>query len=174
MSGIATLTQKMVSEIKSVGSETKLLDTRKTVPGLRMLDKWAVLIGICITIFLFSKTSVFNIFTLLLYIGGGVNHRMGLFDMMMIKDNHIAAAGSIHLAVVKAQQYLEANKLSLVKVEVETDTLEQVQEVKEVIKAQGESNRVSRVMLDNMIIKKDNQLDFTTLNKAMEIMKGTI
>ena len=69
MSGIASLTAQMVTEIESIGSQTKLLDTRKTVPGLRLLDKWAVLIG------------------------GGVNHRMGLSDMMMIKDNHIAAAG---------------------------------------------------------------------------------
>eukprot|EP00210_Caulerpa_lentillifera_P005565 g5323.t1 len=147
MSGIATLTRKMVDEIESVGSKTKLLDTRKTVPGLRLLDKWSVLIG------------------------GGVNHRMGLFDMMMIKDNHIAAAGSIKLAVTKAKEYLQRNKLTDVKIEVETDTLDQVQEVKNVIKEHLDDNHVSRVMLDNMIERKGDNLDFTTLNKAIEIMK---
>lgn len=122
----------------------------------------------------FKKTVVLYIVALFVLIGGGVNHRMGLFDLMMIKDNHIAAAGSIYLAVMKAQQYLETNELTSVKIEVETDSLGQVQEVKEIIKAQEESNRVSRVMLDNMIVRNDHQFDFTTLNKAIEIMKGEI
>lgn len=69
MSGIATFTAQMVEKIRMMKSPTRLLDTRKTVPGLRLLDKWAVRIG------------------------GGENHRMGLFDMMLIKDNHIAASG---------------------------------------------------------------------------------
>lgn len=70
MSGIASTTAAMKAVMDATGSETKLLDTRKTVPGCRVLDKWAVRIG------------------------GGINHRLGLYDMMMIKDNHIAASGS--------------------------------------------------------------------------------
>lgn len=77
MSGIATLTNDMVKAVK--GTKTTILDTRKTVPGLRLLDKWAVKIG------------------------GGVNHRVGLYDMFMIKDNHIAAAGGIQAAVKDAE-----------------------------------------------------------------------
>lgn len=124
MSGIATATQDMVQAASSSGEGTKILETRKTVPGLRLLDKWAVLIG------------------------GGHNHRMGLYDMMMIKDNHIAAAGGIKAAVQRAQQYIAHNKLEGMQVEVETRTLEEVEEILEVIKSGGSC--VSRVMLDNM------------------------
>ena len=81
MSGIATMTQQMVHLL--AGTTTKLLDTRKTVPGLRMLDKWAVLLG------------------------GGSNHRVGLFDMILIKENHIASAGGIENALDRA---VEAKK----------------------------------------------------------------
>lgn len=82
MSGIASATAAMVAAAKASGSATRILETRKTVPGLRVFDKWAVLIG------------------------GGTNHRMGLYDMMMIKDNHIAAAGGITAAVQRAEDYI--------------------------------------------------------------------
>lgn len=106
MSGIATATSAMVKEVE--GSGAKILETRKTVPGLRLPDKWAVLIG------------------------GGCNHRMGLFDMMMIKDNHIAAAGGIKEAVSLARKYLKENELNI-GVEVEARTLEEVKEALELI-----------------------------------------
>lgn len=149
MSGIATLTNRMVKEIEAVGSETKLLDTRKTIPGLRLLDKWAVLIG------------------------GGMNHRMGLFDMMMIKDNHIAAAGNIESAISKAQLYLQRNNLASIPVEVETSSLEEVQEVKRIITSLEKNNPVTRVMLDNMVIRKEDGLDLSLVQQAMAILHGT-
>lgn len=80
MSGIATYTRTMAD----AASPARMLETRKTAPGLRVLDKWAVLIG------------------------GGENHRMGLYDMLMIKDNHVAAAGGITRAVARAREYLAA------------------------------------------------------------------
>lgn len=101
MSGIAT---KTAHYIEAMGdTETKLLDTRKTVPGHRLTDKYAVLCG------------------------GGTNHRTGLYDMFLIKDNHIAAAGSITGAINKCREYALAQGLSA-KVEVEVDTLEQFRE----------------------------------------------
>ncbi|MHC0037500.1 carboxylating nicotinate-nucleotide diphosphorylase [Pseudoneobacillus sp. C159] len=98
MSGIATLTQRAVQELNS--KVTKLCDTRKTTPGLRMFEKYAVRCG------------------------GGYNHRYGLYDGVMIKDNHISFAGSISKAVKTAKDRLG----HMVKIEVETETLEQVQE----------------------------------------------
>ncbi|MEW5310270.1 MAG: hypothetical protein WDW38_002085 [Sanguina aurantia] len=103
MSGIATATAEMVKAAE--GSCTKVLETRKTVPGLRLLDKWAVLIG------------------------GGSNHRMGLYDMMMIKDNHVMAAGGISAAITGAEAYIKSQNLVGMCVEVETRTLEEVDEV---------------------------------------------
>lgn len=111
MSGIATMTGKYVQEVKDYPAE--ILDTRKTVPGLRMLDKYAVVVG------------------------GGTNHRMGLFDLAMIKDNHIVAAGGIEEAVQKVR--LKAPDL---RVEVETGSLDQV---KEALSAGADI-----IMLDNM------------------------
>ncbi|GLC46196.1 hypothetical protein PLESTB_001533900 [Pleodorina starrii] len=110
MSGIATATAAMVSALE--GLPTKVLETRKTAPGLRLVDKWAVLIG------------------------GGSNHRMGLYDMMMIKDNHIAAAGGIRAAVQRAEEYIRDQGLGdSMAIEVETSTLEEVDEVVEILKA---------------------------------------
>lgn len=97
MSGIATATSQIMRELN--GLSTKILDTRKTVPGLRKLDKMAVKAG------------------------GGVNHRMGLFDLAMIKDNHILSAGSISKAVERVRE-----KNPDIRIEVETTTLEQVDE----------------------------------------------
>jgi nicotinate-nucleotide pyrophosphorylase (carboxylating) len=115
MSGIATLTNKYVQKLS--GYNTKLLDTRKTTPGLRFLEKAAV------------RT------------GGGYNHRMGLFDMIMLKDNHIDFCGGIAQAIEKADQYLKKNNLKL-PVEVEVRTLEDVREVMKI-------GKVDRIMFDN-------------------------
>jgi len=125
MSGIATKTAEMVDLLK--GSSTKILDTRKTVPGLRMLDKYAV------------KT------------GGGLNHRIGLFDMALVKENHIRTAGGITPAVQKIRSHKPG-----VKIEVETTTLD---EVKEALMA-----KVDMIMLDNMNLQ--------TMKKAVEIIGG--
>lgn len=118
MSGIATLTHDWDSRL--VGTKTKLLDTRKTTPNFRICEKWAVAIG------------------------GGTNHRYGLYDMIMLKDNHIDYNGSITNAVKMAKDYIKKNKKKL-KIEVETRNLE---EVREAINA-----KVDRIMLDNMDIK---------------------
>ena len=120
MSGIATKTAYLNSLIE--GTHAKLLDTRKTTPNMRMLEKWAVLIG------------------------GGVNHRYGLYDMIMLKDNHIDFAGSIAQAVTSTQSYLKENGLNL-KIEVETRNLD---EVKQALAVGG----VDRIMLDNMSLKE--------------------
>lgn len=117
MSGIATLTNEYVKKIQ--GYETKVLDTRKTTPNFRLLEKEAVRIG------------------------GGVNHRFGLFDMIMLKDNHIDYAGGLEKAINQACNYVQKNGLAL-KIEVETRTLDDVKKVMEV----GEG-KVFRVMLDN-------------------------
>jgi nicotinate-nucleotide pyrophosphorylase (carboxylating) len=115
MSGIATLTAKFVKAVE--GTAAKITDTRKTVPGLRVLDKWAVRLG------------------------GGVNHRFGLDDMVLIKDNHIVAAGSIPSAVARCREYLSDNNIRAL-IEVETKTLA---EVDQALTCTG----ISRIMLDN-------------------------
>ena len=115
MSGIATLTRKFVDAVAGTGA--KITDTRKTVPGLRALDKRAVVAG------------------------GGVNHRFGLDDMVLIKDNHLAAAGGITPAVDRCRAYLHERHISAA-IEVETTTLEQVREA---LACPG----IARIMLDN-------------------------
>jgi nicotinate-nucleotide pyrophosphorylase (carboxylating) len=115
MSGIATLTHEYVKRLE--GLNTKLLDTRKTTPLFRMMEKWAVKIG------------------------GGENHRFGLFDMIMIKDNHVDYAGGIENAIHKTNDYLLKNKLSL-KIEIETRNLKEVEQVLK-------TGNVNRIMLDN-------------------------
>ncbi|WP_419869100.1 carboxylating nicotinate-nucleotide diphosphorylase [Chryseobacterium sp. CT-SW4] len=129
MSGIATLTHEW--DARLVGTKTKLLDTRKTTPNFRICEKWAVAIG------------------------GGTNHRYGLYDMIMLKDNHIDYNGSITNAVKMAKDYIKKNKKKL-KIEVETRNLD---EVREAIKA-----KVDRIMLDNMDIK--------TMKQAVELING--
>lgn len=116
MSGIATKTADLNRLIE--GTNAKLLDTRKTTPNMRMFEKWAVLIG------------------------GGVNHRYGLYDMIMLKDNHNDFAGGITQAVTATKDYLKRTNKAL-KIEVETRNLE---EVKEALAVGG----VDRIMLDNM------------------------
>jgi nicotinate-nucleotide pyrophosphorylase (carboxylating) len=117
MSGIATLTTRYTQKLK--GYHTKILDTRKTTPNFRLLEKEAVRIG------------------------GGTNHRFALYDMIMLKDNHIDFAGGIQNAVSKAWEYVENKKPGL-KIEIETRTIEDVKKVLQV----GEG-KVFRVMLDN-------------------------
>jgi len=115
MSGIATLTDKYVQKL--AGYKTKLLDTRKTTPNFRLLEKEAVRIG------------------------GGMNHRFGLYDMIMLKDNHIDYSGGIENAIHKAVDYIKKDHLDL-KIEVETRSIE---DVRKVIATGG----VDRIMLDN-------------------------
>ena len=117
MSGIATYTHHLKSLIRN--SPAQLLDTRKTTPNFRIAEKWAV------------------------EIGGGTNHRFGLHDMVMLKDNHIDFAGGVAKALKSTKSYLEKAKKKL-KIEIEVRSL---QELKEVIKEGG----VDRIMLDNMI-----------------------
>ncbi|KIA89961.1 carboxylating nicotinate-nucleotide diphosphorylase [Kaistella jeonii] len=129
MSGIATLTHDWDSRL--LGTKTKLLDTRKTTPNFRMCEKWAVVIG------------------------GGTNHRYGLYDMIMLKDNHIDYNGSITNAVKMAKDYVKKTKKKL-KIEVETRDLA---EVVEAIKSGAD-----RIMLDNM--------DTQTMKKAVHLING--
>jgi nicotinate-nucleotide pyrophosphorylase (carboxylating) len=115
MSGIATSTHEYTSQLK--GLKTKILDTRKTTPGFRFLEKEAVRIG------------------------GGLNHRMGLYDMILLKDNHIDYAGGIDKAINKTSKYIRKNGLTL-KVEIEARSLEDVRKILSV-------GGVDRIMLDN-------------------------
>ncbi|MEO9210152.1 MAG: carboxylating nicotinate-nucleotide diphosphorylase, partial [Ginsengibacter sp.] len=115
MSGIATLTKEYTNQLK--GYKTKILDTRKTTPNFRLLEKEAVRIG------------------------GGTNHRFGLYDMIMLKDNHIDFCGGIEKAIEKAWNYIQEKKPGL-KIEVETRNIE---DVKKVMK----EGKVNRIMLDN-------------------------
>ena len=130
MSGIATLTRKYVHKLE--GYNTKLLDTRKTTPNFRLLEKEAVKIG------------------------GGVNHRFGLYDMIMLKDNHIDYSGGIEKAIINADNYVQNNKLSL-KIEVETRSLEDVEKVMK-------TGKVHRIMLDNFTPEK--------IVEALKIING--
>ncbi|XP_044487897.1 nicotinate-nucleotide pyrophosphorylase [carboxylating], chloroplastic isoform X1 [Mangifera indica] len=142
MSGIATLTKAMAD----AACPAYILETRKTAPGLRLVDKWAVLIG------------------------GGRNHRMGLFDMVMIKDNHISAAGGIKNAIRSVDEYLEKRNLQM-EVEVETRTLE---EVKEVLHYASETKTsLTRIMLDNMVVPiLSGDVDVSMLKEAVELING--
>ncbi len=115
MSGIATTTNIYVNKL--IGTKAKVLDTRKTTPGMRYLEKLAVKIG------------------------GGENHRMGLYDMIMLKDNHIDFAGGIEPAINKAKKYLKENQKNI-KIEIEARNLN---ELKEILKVGG----IDRIMLDN-------------------------
>ena len=115
MSGVATQTAQIVDLIKD--TKTQLLDTRKTTPGIRYMEKWAVRIG------------------------GGVNHRFGLYDMIMLKDNHVDYAGGIRPAILSAKAYIERHNLEI-KIEVEVRNEEELNQVIEV-------GGVQRIMLDN-------------------------
>ncbi|KAK8314570.1 hypothetical protein V6Z12_D01G180200 [Gossypium hirsutum] len=142
MSGIATLTKAMAD----AAYPAYILETRKTAPGLRLVDKWAVLIG------------------------GGRNHRLGLFDMVLIKDNHISIAWGISNALRSVDQYLERENLQM-EVEVETRTLV---EVKEVLQYSSQmKTSLTRIMLDNMVIPLPNgDVDMSMLKEAVELING--
>lgn len=116
MSGIATTTAKYMEELK--GLKTKVLDTRKTTPGMRILEKDAVKIG------------------------GGVNHRIGLFDMILLKDNHVDFSGGIKNAILKAHEYIKSHSKDGMKIEIEVRNLDELNQVLEV-------GQVDRIMLDN-------------------------
>ena len=133
MSGIATLTKQYTDLL--IGYHTRLLDTRKTTPNFRLLEKEAVRIG------------------------GGENHRFGLYDMIMLKDNHIDYCGSIEKAIHLAYEYVQSTKPGL-KIEVETRNLE---DVKKVIA----TGKVDRIMLDNFTIE-DIQSALLLINKKFE------
>ena len=130
MSGIATLTKQYTDKLK--GYTTKLLDTRKTTPNFRLLEKEAV------------------------EIGGGMNHRFGLYDMIMLKDNHIDYCGGIEKAIKKVNEYLKAKQLQL-PIEVEARSIE---DVKEILK----TGNVTRIMLDNFTPQK--------IREALALIKG--
>ena len=139
MSGIATATRRYV---EAAGAAT-ILDTRKTAPGLRAFDKWAVRLG------------------------GGRNHRTGLYDMILVKDNHIAAAGGLSAAVEAAQAYRAAHDERL-QIEVETRTLDEVDALLEI-------GGVDRVLLDNMVrLHDDGFVDTSTLEEAVRRIGGRI
>jgi nicotinate-nucleotide pyrophosphorylase (carboxylating) len=128
MSGIATLTHRLTQKI--LHTKARLMDTRKTTPNFRLMEKWAV------------------------HIGGGVNHRFALYDMIMLKDNHVDFAGGIRQAIERTKAYLEANLLALI-IEVETRNL---REVAEVIQVGG----IDCIMLDNM--------DYDTMRAAVKLI----
>ncbi len=130
MSGIATTTRLYVERLK--GLNTRILDTRKTTPGMRFLEKEAVSLG------------------------GGFNHRMGLYDMLMLKDNHIDFAGGIETAIKKAREYLTRHNKNL-KVEIETRNLD---DVRKVLAFGG----VDRIMLDNFTVSETRE--------AVKIIQG--
>ena len=130
MSGIATMTNKYVERLK--GTKTHVLDTRKTTPGLRMLEKQAVKIG------------------------GGVNHRIGLFDMILLKDNHVDFAGGIANAINRCHDYLKAKNLDL-KIEIEVRNFDELRQAME-------CGGINRIMLDNFSVEDTK--------KAVEIVNG--
>jgi len=130
MSAIATKTWFFVDLLK--GTKTKVLDTRKTTPGIRALEKWAVKIG------------------------GGVNHRFALYDMMMIKDNHIDFAGGITQAITKAKEYLAQKKLDI-KIIVEARSLNEIQEILQ-------NDGVHRILIDNF--------DYEETKAAVRLING--
>lgn len=130
MSGIATETNRYVKELEGFG--TKVIDTRKTTPGMRFLEKEAVRLG------------------------GGENHRMGLYDMIMIKDNHIDFAGGIENAIASTVQYLNENRLNL-KIEIEARSINDILKI-------IDYGKVHRIMLDNFNIENTK--------KAVDIIAG--
>lgn len=132
MSGIATMTHKYQQALIDAGTKTRVLDTRKTTPGMRMLEKQAVKIG------------------------GGTNHRIGLFDMILLKDNHVDFAGGIENAINRCHEYLKEKGLDL-KIEIEVRSFD---EIRRVMACGG----VDRIMLDNFSVEDTR--------KAVEMIGG--
>lgn len=140
MSGIATATARLAAAVRP--HPTQILDTRKTAPGLRTLDKWAVRLG------------------------GGTNHRIGLYDQILIKDNHIAAAGGVAAAIDAARAYRAEHAVADLPIEIETRTLD---EVRAVLDAGG----VDIVLLDNMVFRTtDGAIDTSMLEDAVRLIDG--
>lgn len=138
MSGIATFTAQIVESIQ--GFPARIRDTRKTSPGLRLLDKWSVLIG------------------------GGTNHRIGLFDRILIKDNHIEVVGGLAASVQKA-----SSKMPDCKIDVEAQTMEDVNEALSV------AHLIDVLLLDNMAVYQSNgSFDTSLLQKAVDRIDGKI
>ncbi len=133
MSGIATMTNRYVKRLE--GTDTRVLDTRKTTPGMRMLEKQAVKIG------------------------GGCNHRIGLFDMILLKDNHVDFAGGISNAINRCHEYLEKHGLNL-KIEIEVRNFDELQQVLD-------RGGVDRIMLDNFSVA-DTRKAVETINHRYE------
>src|SRR5690554_217951 len=140
MSAIATKTKSFADLLK--GTKTKILDTRKTTPGIRAIEKWAVKIG------------------------GGENHRFALYDMIMLKDNHIDFSGGISEAILKTKIYLKENNLDL-KIIVEARNLE---EVKEILKSDG----IYRILLDNFTFEQTREAVALIGNKTSTESSGNI
>ncbi|HEY9001187.1 MAG TPA: carboxylating nicotinate-nucleotide diphosphorylase [Mucilaginibacter sp.] len=130
MSGVATKTHEIVEALK--GTNTKVLDTRKTTPGMRYFEKWAVKIG------------------------GGVNHRFGLFDMILIKDNHVDYSGGIKQAIQNTKDYLQKTGKKLA-IEIEVRNLDELQQVLDL-------GGIDRILLDNF--------NFDNLRKAVSMING--
>ncbi|MBO6574913.1 MAG: carboxylating nicotinate-nucleotide diphosphorylase [Rhodothermales bacterium] len=140
LGGIATATARMV---EAAGGRARILDTRKTAPGLRTLDKWAVLLG------------------------GGTNHRVGLHDMILIKDNHIAACGGVRQAVEAANRFRVQEGRDELEIELEVRTDLELAELLEV-------GGVERVLLDNMVsVDEDGTVHTSRLQAAVERVGGT-
>ena len=143
MSGIATATRAMAEQARPA----HILDTRKTAPGLRLLDKWAVLLG------------------------GGENHRLGLYDRILIKDNHIAAAGGIREALHAARRYQAEAGLDLA-IEIEARTLD---EVRAVVEDHRQHGGIDYLLLDNMTdVQADGQITTGRLQEAVALVGGAI
>ena len=142
MSGIATAAHRMAEAARPA----TVLDTRKTAPGLRQLDKWAVALG------------------------GAANHRVGLWDMVLIKDNHITAAGGVREALAAADAHLRATGRD-VPVECETRTLE---ELDDALAAHASGLRLDRVLLDNMARRTASGLDVSLLATAVQRVGGRV
>ena len=132
MSGIATMTNKYQQALIDAGTKTRVLDTRKTTPGMRMLEKEAVKIG------------------------GGMNHRIGLFDMILLKDNHVDFAGGIHNAISRAKAYCKEKGKDL-KIEIEVRNFDELRQAME-------CGGINRIMLDNFSVEDTK--------KAVEIVNG--
>ena len=159
MSGIATATAEMVAAAERGGGRARVLETRKTAPGLRAVDKWAVVIG------------------------GGENHRYGLYDMMLVKDNHIAAAGGVAEALGAAVDWIEGRGSAL-EIEVEARTLEEVRQVLRFLDERpGAGEYVKVVLLDNMAhweapgpgeAEGSGRLDTSTLEAGVALVGGCL
>ena len=168
MSGIATMTHKYQQALIDAGTKTRVLDTRKTTPGMRMLEKEAVKIG------------------------GGTNHRIGLFDMILLKDNHVDFAGGIHNAISRAKEYCKKNGKNL-KIEIEVRNFKELEEAllekpdrimfdnftpEDTVKAvqivnhQCETESSGGITFDNMIPYAKAGVDFISFGALTHSVKG--